>query len=312
MQITCVIFLLLFAAACGKSNSSAGLPRQEERALPVDGSNIKGLYMAKFTTVNSHVSGDVPGSASIERKRDKFTAYVRVYGGAPNAWHQQNIYEGRRCPTMRDDLNGDNFIDAEEGKRVWGRVLIPLDKNLNSQSAGMNVFPVSDSTGTYFYERHSSFEKMFDDLRTEDKRMMDNVVKLDPKKGFDIEGRVVVIQGTSEHVYFPETVASSDGRAPHQTLPIACGIFKQVTKIPNESDIDDEPTRPEIEPRPIPNPPASTPTPDPTPDVDPEPDSPEDDEDGDEDDEWYDRVRDWWRDRWDTSRAGRVTNWGEG
>lgn len=48
----------------------------------------------------------------------------------------------------------------------------------------------------------------------------------------------------------PETVTSIDGRPPHQTLPIACGTFSSVIKIPDEPES-------EVEPDPTPEPEAN-------------------------------------------------------
>ena len=320
MQFFGILLLLAFVSSCGKSNSSAGMPVAKSKVLPVNGSNIRGLYMAKFFTINSHVNGSLPGSATIQRQEDKFFAYVRLFGGAPNAWHQQNIYEGSRCPNMGDDLNKDGYIDIEEGNKVWGKVLIPLDANISSQYAGKNIFPLGDATGSYFYERVGSFDKMFKDLKSEDKNMADNVSKLLPEQGLDIEGRVVVIQGTANTVIYPETVASYKNQAPYQSLPIACGVFSRVTKIPGTphpeeipGEVDDieEGDAPEGD-----NWEPETPTPE-NPDTDWDRPDRDDDyhrprTDGENDDPWYDRVIDWWRSRWDRARGSRRHDWGNG
>lgn len=308
MHVIGVLLLLSFVSSCGKSNSSAGLPLVKKKILPVNGSNIRGLYMAKFFTINPGVNGTLPGSATIQRQEDKFFAYVRLFGGAPNAWHQQNIYEGSRCPNAGDDLNKDGYIDIEEGNKVWGKILIPLDSNIGSQSAGKNIYPVADASGSYFYERVTSFEKLFNDLKSEDKNFEDNVAKLLPEEGLDIEGRVVVIQGTADTVIYPETVASQDNRPPHLTLPIACGVFSPVTKIPGTpqsgevpGEVDDvqEGDAPEGDWVPEETTPRET-------DNDWSPESEE------ENDRWYDRVIDWWRSRWERARGSRRHGWGNG
>jgi hypothetical protein len=303
MRVLGLLLLICFIiTSCGKSDSNAGMPLIEPKVLPVDGSNIEGLYMARFTTLNPHVNGTLPGSATLHRQEDKFYAYVRLFGGAPNAWHQQYIHEGSRCPNAGDDLNADGYIDVTESNKVVGRVLIPLDANISSQSAGKNIFPMSDEAGTYFYERVTPFQKLFNDLKDTDKNIFDNFMKLAPEDGLDIEGKVIVIHGASEDLSLPETVASTERRSQSQTLPIACGVFKPVTTIPGEP-LGDE----------IPGPIGEVEEGDSIPETErPDPDDyrrPDRRENGDR---WYDRVIDWWRSRWNRDRGNRRPVWGDG
>lgn len=303
MQVIGVLLLLVLALSCGKTGSNAGLPKvnqeQQRKIIPLDGSNISGLYMAKFVTLNPHVNGTLPGSATVQRQDDKFYAYVRLFGGEPRTWHQQNIYEGTRCPSLKDDLNGDGYLDISETEKVSGKILIPLDANLSTQKAGRNIYPIADESGGYFYERVTSFNRLFRDLKRDDKNLTDNVTKLLPDEGLDLEGKVVIVQGTAEGD-FPETVASTHRRLPHQTLPIACGTFSKVTKIPGEVYEEGNIPGPigEVE--------------NPVPSEDPELPEPLPREEAPEEEPWYDRVFDWWRSRWETARGNRRLEWGEG
>ncbi len=305
MHIIGVLLLLSFVSSCGKSNSNAGLPEVKQKVLPVNGENINGLYMAKFFTMNPGVNGTIPGSATLQRQDDKFYAYIRIFGGAPNAWHQQNVHVGTRCPNAGDDLNGDGYIDIEEGNIVWGKVLLPLDSNIGSQSAGKNIFPIADASGTYFYERVTNFDRMFEDLKTVDKNLDDNIAKLSPDQGLDFEGKVVVVHGTADTVVYPDTVATTERFKAHQTLPIACGVFTRVTSIPGQVEGGEEIPGPvdDVE---------ETPTPLPEEEI-PEPETPtEYDHDRERDDRWYDRISDWWRSRWNRDRGSRRHGWGDG
>lgn len=329
MHLLGVLLLLGMVSSCGKSNSNAGLPIVKEKALPVNGSNINGLYMAKFFTINPGANGTLPGSATIQRQDDKLFAYVRLFGGGVNTWHQQGIYDGRRCPNASDDTNGDGFIDMNEGAKVWGKLLIPLDSNINSQAAGKNIYPVGDASGTYFYERIGSFDKMFSDLKSEDRNLTDNFHKLAAHEGLAIEGRVVVIQGSAETVVYPPTFATDGRHTAAQSAPITCGVFKRVTKVPGRMDDgripgpigqpepdtgtddwtnDDLPTEEDREPTPSPGSGWGNGGNDD--DYDGGYDRP--DRDNDDDDGWVDRVIDWWRRRWNRDRGGRGTGWGNG
>lgn len=289
MRTLALLSLTLLLASCGKSNSNAGLPivKTNPQLVPMTGPNVEGLYMAKFKTLNGHVVGDVPGSATIQRQGDQFFAFVQLAGGAPNGWHQQDIHEGTRCPTAADDLNGDGFIDVAEGENVYGKILIPLDSNINTQNAGRSIYPLADDGGTYFYERSGSVRKMLNDLSTDDKNLNDNYVKIPPQMGLILEGKVVVVHGTSETVSFPETVATTEGKPQFQTLPITCGRFKRILDIPGSTRDDDEDVSPPRETHPTPQP---TPTP-----------APESDDERPHN--WYDRVIDWWRRTWNTERG---------
>lgn len=236
--VTSVALLGILASACGqkssgKKNESGGntVPgRQGEstsHSVAPDGTNIDGYYLATFTTLNPHINGTIPGSATFYRKEDRFFAFLRLFAGAPKAWHQQKVYTGSRCPTPADDANNDGFIDIVEAEAVVGKVLIPMDADLGTQMSGRNFYPVGDLSGSYHYERVVSFSRFFNDLKGEDKVPEDNIIKLAPDQGLDIVGRVVMVQGTAETIEYPETVASTNRHKPFQTLPIACGIFKK-------------------------------------------------------------------------------------
>lgn len=312
MRFLLIVSLLGLVQACGKSDSNAGLPKSKERmeVLPLDGSNVQGIYLAKFTTLNPHINGTIPGSATVMRTEDKFYAYVRIFAGGVKAWHQQNVYVGNRCPDMRDDLNQDGIIDVEEARKVLGEVLIPLDSNINTQTAGKNIYPLGDASGSYYYERIGSFDKMFNDLKNIDKDLEDGIAKLAIDDGLRIEGKAVMIQGVAESVVLPETVATLGRYKSFQTLPITCGVFTKVTKNPGQLD-DGRIPGPigEVGPTPTPEDP-TTPAPTPTPTPSPTP-APEYEEDEPED-RWVDRVLDWWRRRWSEGRGDRRDSWGDG
>lgn len=262
--------------------------------MPLDGSNINGLYMATLTTLNPDINGTVPGTAVVIREGDKFQAYVKASAGPGGIWHQQNIHLGSRCPNQGDDLNADGVIDIEEGQNAWGNVIIPLDGDLSSQDAGKNRYPVGDEVGNYFYERFTNFDIFYKDLKGIDRNPADHISKLAPSEGFQIEGKVIVILGAGKDANLPATVASRSPYKVNQTFPIACGIFQKITQIPNDigngtdtgtiGDTDNEPNPP-----PTPEPPTNP--------------APEENDENEEDDDLLGRLSDWWRRRW-----GNLTN----
>jgi hypothetical protein len=238
---------LAAAVSCGGGGDSSkggrsqvGPAEQVEAKVPTDGSNIQGQYRAMFTTLNPQVNGTIPGSASFFRQEDRIFAYIRLFAGGVKAWHPQHVYTGGRCPTTNDDTNGDGFIDILEAETVLGKILIPLDADISSQSAGQRFFPIGDLSGYYHYERITNFRRFLEDLQEPDQNPDDNVTKLDPGAGLSLAGRTVMIQGVVETVVFPETVATKGRFKPFQTLPIACGVFEEITRAPGKPYNEDE------------------------------------------------------------------------
>ena len=238
-KIAPTLAVLALMSSCGSDNSSSNkskgnaiVPEREETPLSTDGSNIQGLYLAKFETLNPHVNGNIPGSVTIQRKDARIYAYLRLFGGGVKTWHRQGIYTGDRCPTQKDDENGDGFVDIVEAEKVLGKIIIPLDADIGSQASGRNFYPVADLSGNYHYERITSFERFFRDLKSPDKDPEDNVVKLGPEEGFDFVGKPVLVQGVVETTVFPPTVGSMGRYKPFQTLPIVCGIFQKAETMP--------------------------------------------------------------------------------
>lgn len=239
-KILASLAVLSLLASCGQeedkkkdTTGATGVTRQEQ-ALP-DGSNINGFYLATFKTLNSHIVGTIPGSASFTRNDDKLFIYLRLFAGSPKAWHMQGVYTGNRCPDLRDDKNGDGTIDIQEALAVVGNLLIPLDSDPSTQAGGRAFFPLGDLSGSYHYERVVNFSRFFGDLQAEDKDPNDNLVKITPGQGLTFVGKVVMIQGVSEDIQLPETVGSLERRRPFQTLPIACGIYEKVDRVPGHS-----------------------------------------------------------------------------
>lgn len=244
-QVLSSLAVLALATACGKSgggkSSSDGGRQQQEEAASMDGSHIQGLYNAKFITLNPHVNGTIPGSATFFRKEEKFYAYVRLFAGGPRAWHQQFVYEGNRCPTTNDDTNLDGFIDVQEAEAVLGKIIIPLDSDIGTQSSGRRFFPLGDLSGYYHYERITNFRRFLSDLQGEDSDPADDTRKLAADEPLRITGKAVMVMGVVETVQLPETVASKGRHRAFQTLPIACGVFGKVEALPGEPYSDQIP-----------------------------------------------------------------------
>jgi hypothetical protein len=194
---------------------------------------ISGQYLGVFKKVNQVFSGPFAGAFTFSKEiaEEDFVVDVRLTGGGAGVIHAQNVRAGFRCPTIADDQNQDGVIDALEGEAVYGKILIPLDGDLNTQAAHDGEFPMGDPYGNYLYERVASFNHFMEDLRGP---FDENYVKLKADGPLVLEGLVVVIHGIDEQHPLPSTVKSTDGRSPHQALPIACAVIGKVIEIPGQ------------------------------------------------------------------------------
>lgn len=239
---TAPFILLTLVAACGGGGGSSSGTGSSERLFEeaeieaqraaADGSNIQGRYIARFTTLNSHVVGTIPGSAQFMREDDRISAFVRLFAGSPSIAHFQNVHTGNRCPTMSDDTNGDGYLDIQEALKVVGPVIVPLDWDIGSQLSANRSWPRAFPNGSYEYTKVTGFDRFWDDLKSTDRNPNDNIVKLAPDEGLAITGKVVMIQGVEEIKNLPDSVAGFERWKNFQTLPIVCGIYQPYTEDP--------------------------------------------------------------------------------
>ncbi len=314
--------LLLLGAACGKAGKPTGGPYQEE--LKSDGSNINGTYSAVLFPVNINLHAPKSGMATFTRSGDELIAKVKLNVGAQGASYRQAVYWGNRCPGIESDTNKDGYLDMTEIEASLGDVIIPLDGDLDSQSAGTGYYPSGYNVrGSYFYKKTASFSRFFEDLKSPDENSRDRVRKLEDQSGFTFLGKVILVQGASEAFNIPDSVSSYYGLSRVRSLPIACGVFfksndnltdeAETTVVAGEEPTDGPATpvpTPDTNPFPTPTP-TPFPTPTPEPDVNPAPQprpqptpapqprpqpTPAPEEDDEEDDDVIDDIRDWWDD----------------
>jgi hypothetical protein len=172
-------------------------------------------------------SGGATGTARIEINGDQVTVQVDGQNVAPSAVHVQHVHAGTSCPDQSADTNNDGFVDVIEGVPAYGPILVPLDGDLNSQSAGGEGFPMANEQGTFSYSQTASLETMLADLRAEDPNPEDPIVKLGPNEDLNLGGRHIVIHGVSADTALPDTVATIADIPAAATLPIACGELVQ-------------------------------------------------------------------------------------
>lgn len=234
--LTTVIFFILLTS-CGKSvqKSSKQKIGQNKQVIFKE---MQGIYHAILKPINKKLTPELNGALTLARYQDEFVADIRLSFGPKNVAHEQNIHLGERCPEEQDDLNHDSYIDHEEGKKVFEKIIIPLDDDINLQRMGSGIFPKSDSFGHYLWSRLASFEKLLHDLLDEDLNTEDDILKFQTIHDFSIINKVVIIKGIEDSVDLPETVKGSETSSPQQLIPIACGKIYELKTFHNTEDED--------------------------------------------------------------------------
>lgn len=241
MQMNASVLLLLsvcLLSSCGKkdgdSSGSSGNDIQSETAM-ADGSNIQGIYATTLLPVNNNIHMLKVGTAAFQRDGDIVTAYVKLKYGQRKTNLRQGIYTGTRCPEPTDDKNKDAYIDINEARPVIGKMIIPLDGVLDSQTEGSAGYPTGDALlGGFNYKTTGSFSRMFADLKNPDHDPNDNLVKLGADEGLSLQGKIVILHGINESVFLPPTAATTSEGSAYKTMPVACGVLKKVKVLPPE------------------------------------------------------------------------------
>lgn len=217
------------------SKSSGGVNGiNQNEIIAVDGSNIQGNYAGEIWPVNYNLHFKSIGMVGVSRNGDSFTASVNMKYGPKDTTVKQAVYTARRCPTLKDDLNKDAYIDILEARLAIGKITIPFDADLDSQMGGNGQYPHVDAMGKMFYSKTANFEMMFDDLKQSDEDSSDQIIKLSDGEGLTLPGRIVLFQGMPKKVALPETVATTDGEDKYDSIPVGCAVLWKVKDMPAE------------------------------------------------------------------------------
>lgn len=253
MKHTLLILLILFIfliTSCGKqishryleNKATDAVAKPENKDLPID---HNGTYVAVLDPLNADVIGFSSGAVTINLNNDEMITNIRFAGQAPKTIHAQSIHAGSFCPSEIADSNMDGVVDVLESLPYTGNTLIPLDSNLNSQAEGQGFYPLTDDWGDYIYSLTNSFHSLMTDLYSPDADLSDTLEKLIPNSPLNLEERVVMIYGTLDSETLPATAGSLPGLTANQTLPIACGVFRKVTKLPGTLEPDEVQAKPQ-------------------------------------------------------------------
>ena len=227
--------LLIFIVGCGKAvhpknqDSIVG-PVVTIGEVDIDAS-VDGQYLGVFKMINPNLTTKITGAFTFSREKseDELVADIRLNNGGPQVIHSQSIRLGGRCPDLGDDLNLDGIIDSSEGEKIYGKVFIPLDGDISTQSSHDGEFPIGNDYGNYIYSRVTRFTQFMEDLRSPDEG---SYIKLKAKEPLKIEERVVVILGVHHSQDLPPTVGALPGLSPQESLPIICATIQRVISSP--------------------------------------------------------------------------------
>lgn len=222
------LMLYLFAfivTACGKTTGQNDETFPQKFAL-----KTTGYYRAPFATLNIR-KGRVSGRASFFINEFQFYAKVSLRTPWKEVHHLQMVHEKSVCPTMKDDINHDGFLDAVEAVAVAGNILIPLDNDINSQLGKFTVGPVSGANGKYLYGHSASSRIVMQDLRSRDPYPLDFIGKLKNDEEIDFNKRVVLIYSVPETLKLPSTIETIADLSNHASLPIACANILETAEI---------------------------------------------------------------------------------
>lgn len=212
---------LLSIVACGNGIKNHSEPSSRSMLL-----TEAGHYQATLAPINAHLAGDVTGTALLKVRDDSLIVEVKVNGSPAQIIHAQNIHIADSCPTLASDVNKDGVIDAVEGQKNYGPIIIPLDFDLKTQTERVSKFPTADFSGNYYYQQNVSMAEMMKDLTNKDLNMRDNVIKIQSTLG--LAGRQIVIYGVAANIELPATVKTIKGQNKHSSLPIACGSLTKI------------------------------------------------------------------------------------
>lgn len=224
-----LIFVLIsLSVSCGKNNQHSGsrLPPLESQK---HNEESPGRYHSVLKVINSDFKDNQAyGTAIINIENNKMEVNLNLVHIPSATKHIQSIHASGKCPELTHDKNQDNFVDVVEGLDIFGKILIPLDGDINGQISGENYFPTTNKSGSYSYTEDADLDQLMSDLKTLDENPSDHVVKLSAYENINLTERTLVISVIGDSRELPTTVASIEDLSSEAYIPVACGTIVQI------------------------------------------------------------------------------------
>lgn len=175
------------------------------------------VYVSNLQPLNVEKTGvSASGKARLEIKNGKLIVSIDL-AGLPPGMHLQHFHgfpDGKdaACPTAKDDVNGDGYIDLIETEPVSGTTMVPFHAHPATLEIPSDTYPVADASGTAHYKK------------TEVVADLENALKQKFKAPIlALEKRVIFVHGVKDGTPLPDSVKSLPGVPAQVTIPIACG-----------------------------------------------------------------------------------------
>jgi hypothetical protein len=192
----------------------------------VHGANATVVYKAELSALNAKTTGsEASGEATFTISGDRLTIRINAHEVPPNMEHLQHFHgfatgdRTSRCPTARNDVNGDDIIDIVETEPLAGTAMVPFHNDPVSMQIVNDTYPRAGAEGSYLYVKTISL-----------KALKAAFTAKFPGQQLDRDHRVVFLHGVPPATKLPATVASLDHIPAQVTLPIACGEIRKVTE----------------------------------------------------------------------------------
>jgi hypothetical protein len=175
-------------------------------------------YSANLVPLNAEKIGtSASGTANLEVADGKLAVSIDLEGLTPGLMHLQHFHgfaDGKDavCPTVKEDTNGDGYVDLIETEPVAGTTMLPFHAHPATLEIPNDTYPVADNKGVASYQHTDQIDALEKALKDKFKAPV-----------LDLAKRVIFVHGVAGDAKLPESVKSLPGVPAQITLPVACG-----------------------------------------------------------------------------------------